>query len=258
MKTSTRAQILKLIEKKGKIGPGDLRLAMNISAQAIHRHLRALTDAGLVEPKGSSPYTQYALAGVPDFDAVAEWVNARVLTESPKSMVCESREVLAARLPRLKSFVNMGLPENVLPMAISTAGEIGNNSFDHNLGQWRDVPGCWFESQVTGKFLWISIADRGQGVLRSLSRVHPEFTDDQTALEAAFERIISGRSPEQRGNGLKFVKNSLSNTPGGGLACISGAGRVHYGEQGDKCLSLLEKYFTRVNGTITFMVWRLQ
>src|SRR5258706_14251960 len=41
-------------------------------------------------------------------------------------------------------------------------------------------------------------------------------------------------SPEKRGNGLKFVKKSLSTTSGGGLACISGIGRVSYGDDGEK------------------------
>ncbi len=258
MKTQTRAHILKMIEKSGKVRPFELRKSLNISAQVIHRHLRTLIDQGLIEIKGSAPFTQYALAGVPDLEAVSAWVSARTAPKSPESWVCETRETFAARLPHLKSFVKNGLPENLLPLVISTAGEIGNNSFDHNLGQWRDVPGCWFESQVTGRHLWICIADRGQGIFQSLVKVHPHLADEQAALNAAFETIISGRAPERRGNGLKFVKKSLSMTPGGGLACISGSGRVFYGEQGERCIALLGKNFIKVKGTVTLMVWQLQ
>jgi len=257
MKTQTRSQILKLIEKNGKVRPSELRKALKISSQAIHRHLRSLTENGIIEAKGSAPFTEYALAGVPDLEAVSHWMNAPTLTKSPEMWVCETRETLTARLPHLKSFVSNGLPENLLPLVISTAGEIGNNSFDHNLGQWRDVPGCWFESQVTGQNLWICIADRGQGIFQSLVKVHPSLADEQSALNAAFERIISGRAPEKRGNGLKYVKKILSTTPGGGLACISGTGRVDYGEQGEKCIALLGKHLTPVKGTITLLVWRL-
>lgn len=229
MKTETRSQILKIIEKKRSVRPSELRQSLKISAQAIHRHLRTLAEQGLVEAKGSAPFTRYVLAGVLNLEAVAGWLNARTLTESPQEWVCETRETLTARLPRLKSFVGEGLPRNLLPLVISTAGEIGNNSFDHNLGQWRDVPGCWFEPQVTGLNLWICIADRGQGVFQSLIK----------------------------GNELKFVKNALSTTPGSGLACISGTGRVHYGDEGEKCISILDKYFTKVKGTITGMIWKL-
>jgi hypothetical protein len=258
MKTQTRAQILKIIEKNGKVRPSELCVSLKISPQAIHRHLRSLSEQGIVEAKGSAPFTQYALAGVPDFDAAFDWVHARTLDSNPQDHVSETRDNFTARLPRLKSHLKNGLPVNLLPLVISTSGEIGNNSFDHNLGQWRDVPGCWFEAQVSGRFLWICVGDRGQGVFQSLSRVHPSLTNDQSALEAAFEKIISGRSPEQRGNGLKFVRNSLSGAPGRGIACLSGKGKVHYGELGDQCAAILDKYFTTVKGTVTLMVWRLQ
>ena len=51
-----------------------------------------------------------------------------------------------------------------------------------------------------GQELWVCIGDRGQGVRQSLSYVLP-LPDDQTALETAFEKTISGRAPESRGNG---------------------------------------------------------
>jgi hypothetical protein len=94
-----------------------------------------------------------------------------------------------------------------LRLAISVAGEIGNNTFDHNLGQWRDVHVFWFECQVTGGRLWMVLADRGQGIFQSLAGVHPGITDEEEALKAAFEKVISGRGPEQRGNGIKFVRS---------------------------------------------------
>jgi hypothetical protein len=258
MKTQTRVQILKIIGKNGKIRPFELQKFLNISAQAIHRHLRTLTGQGLIEVKRSGSFTHYSLAGVPDLEMVSQWMNARTAPQSPDASVCETQDIFTGRLPHLKSLVRNGLPENILPLVISTTGEIGNNSFDHNLGQWRDVRGCWFESQVTGRRLWICIADRGQGVYQSLVKVHPEIPDDQAALKAAFETIISGRSPERRGNGLKFVRNNLSITPGGGIACLSGSGRVFYGEQGERCMTLLDKNFTTVKGTLTLMVWGLE
>jgi len=257
MKTDTREKILNIIDKNGKVRPFDLRAALNISAQALHRHLRSLTEQGLIEARGSAPFTQYVLAGIPDLDAISSWIMAPIQTKSPPEHVCETREIFSARLPRLKSYLTNGLPENLLPSVISTAGEIGNNSFDHNLGQWRDVPGCWFESQVTGRTLWICIADRGQGIFGSLVKMHPHLVDDQSALKAAFETVISGRAPEQRGNGLKFVRNTIFSTSAGGLACVSGTGRIHFGEQGEKGAAILNKIFTNVAGTITLMLWRL-
>jgi hypothetical protein len=53
------------------------------------------------------------------------------------------------------------------------------------------------------------LADRGQGVLATLEKVKPELSDDQEALKTAFLERISGRAPENRGNGLKFVKENV-------------------------------------------------
>ena len=258
MKTNTRVQILEVIEKSGKIRPFDLRKSLDLSAQAIHRHLKILSEEGLIEAKGSAPFTEYALAGIPDLDAMTQWLKASANPQGPTSLICETREAFVARLSHLKLFVRDGLPVDLLPLVIATVGEIGNNSFDHNLGQWRDVPGCWFESQATGRHLWVCVADRGQGLYQSLIKVHPQLGDEQAVLHAAFETIITGRSPEQRGNGLKFVTGNLSLTPGSGVACMSGSARVLYGEEGKKCAALLEKSFTDVKGTITLMTWRLQ
>jgi sensor histidine kinase regulating citrate/malate metabolism len=151
----------------------------------------------------------------------------------------------------------MGLPEHDLPLVISIVGEVGNNSFDHNLGQWRDDPGCWLEWQVTGEWLWICIADRGQGVFRSLSQVDPTLQDDQTALLAAFEKNISGRAPEKRGNGLKFVRNIITGSGKRGLACRSGAASVVYGELGEPCRKGLSRFSSQSSGTATLIAWGL-
>jgi len=57
------------------------------------------------------------------------------------------------------------------------------------------------------------LADRGLGVLKTLKRIRPKLNDDQEALRVAFTEIVSGRSPESRGNGLKFVRNLIENNP---------------------------------------------
>jgi|SRR3989344_2643947 len=89
------------------------------------------------------------------------------------------------------------------PLIVGIVGEIGNNSFDHNLGNWPDISGVYFSFDVNkGQ---IAIADRGQGVFRTLKRVKPSIKNDEEALLTAFTEKISGRAPESRGNGLKLV-----------------------------------------------------
>ena len=94
---------------------------------------------------------------------------------------------------------------------MAVAGEIGNNSFDHNLGNWPDIPGIFFAYDIHKRS--IVLADRGLGILTTLKRVKPELNNDEKALEVAFTEILSGRAPENRGNGLKFVRKIVAENP---------------------------------------------
>jgi len=96
-------------------------------------------------------------------------------------------------------------------LIVAIAGEIGNNSFDHNLGNWPDVPGIFFGYDINKKE--IVLADRGQGILKTLQRIRPGLNNNKDALNTAFTEVISGRSPEDRGNGLKFVRKVVLENP---------------------------------------------
>ena len=52
-----------------------------------------------------------------------------------------------------------------------------------------------------------------RGFLKTLKRVLPGLKDDEEALHAAFTLYVSGRAPENRGNGLKFVKDVVVANP---------------------------------------------
>ena len=125
-----------------------------------------------------------------------------VTTQLDSNNICESRDIFNARLDNLYQF-----SKNALLAAV--CGEIGNNSFDHNLGNWHDIVGVYLDYDSINKT--IVIADRGQGIRKTLSRVLPDLASDNEALDIAFKKTISGRSPEQRGNGLKFVSKSILN-----------------------------------------------
>lgn len=254
MRTKTREKIVAFIQEKGGARPIELVQSLKISPQAIHRHLRRLRADGLLEVRDHGPRIRYFIAGNPQLEKVRQWHGSpNRPSENPGELICETRDVFAARLSRLGSWAK----EEYLPLLISVIGEVGNNCFDHNLGHWRDIPGCWYEIQATGGKLWICVADRGQGVFRSLSRVDPEIKDDQAALLAAFERTISGRAPENRGNGLKFVRNIITRNDNRGLACRSGSGLLSYGALGPECRSELARFPPTPGGTITLMLWRL-
>src|SRR3989344_8795022 len=118
---------------------------------------------------------------------------------------CQTRDVFQARLGSMIQVLEKEeLLKETYALLGAIAGEIGNNSFDHNMGSWRDVPGVYFSYDTKQRF--IVLADRGQGLLATLKRVAPELETENQAIEMAFTKVISGRAPERRGNGLKFVE----------------------------------------------------
>lgn len=76
------------------------------------------------------------------------------------------------------------------------------------MGSWPDVRGILFGYDIDRR--QIILADRGQGILKTLKRVKSDLANDRDALFVAFTEKISGRAPESRGNGLKHVKKLIT------------------------------------------------
>ena len=113
----------------------------------------------------------------------------------------KTRDVFTARV---QSYVLE--TEKYLEAAI--IGEIGNNSFDHNFAFISNYPRGVY-CNVSYMQNYIVLADYGKGVKESLLPVAPFLRSDVEAVETAFTKRISGRFPEQRGNGLKFVSQTI-------------------------------------------------
>lgn len=130
----------------------------------------------------------------------------------PERFYCSNSAIFQAKLAKLQGAL-LREPQfsGLVSLIVAVAGEIGNNSFDHNLGKWPDIPGIFFGYDINKRL--IVLADRGLGVLETLSRVRPELKNHVDALRVAFTEIISGRDPERRGNGLKFVREVIKENP---------------------------------------------
>ena len=187
-----------------------------------------------------------------------QWYTASKV--SPQEPVCPTRDIFQARLDSLyRSLLAAGQAEHATALLIAVVGEIGNNCFDHNLGTWNDVPGCRFTSCLEQDTHWIIIADRGQGILASLRRVAPQLASHQEALETAFQKQLSGRAPEQRGNGLKFVRQVINGHAGCGVCCVSGDGIFSFGELADQLTADVADHHRNAPapGTLTLIGWRM-
>ncbi|OFZ78722.1 MAG: hypothetical protein A2583_08230 [Bdellovibrionales bacterium RIFOXYD1_FULL_53_11] len=168
-----------------------------------------------------------------------------------------TRDVFQARLERtFRDVLKSGMSGAEAALLVSVTGEIGNNAFDHNIGQWQDQSGCWFEMNKAKNGVEIIIADRGRGFLESLKRVQTDLTTDQAAIEIAFEKIISGRSPEKRGNGLKYVRAIINGHAGRGVVACCGKGLLKLG--GHAGLAGAEKELEKISGkgVLAMIFWK--
>lgn len=144
------------------------------------------------------------------FGLAKAWIINNIGVEPRSDFYCSTSSMFQARLSRLESELGkIRKLKKIFPLISAITGEIGNNSFDHNLGNWPDIPGIFFAYNLNKRE--IVLADRGQGILTTLKKVKPKLNNHQDALSVAFTEIISGRAPESRGNGLKFVRDVVVN-----------------------------------------------
>lgn len=141
-----------------------------------------------------------------------EWVTDKNGEQPPANVYCATRDVSDGRLSQLYQMALQNkYSDEQAALITALAGELASNCFDHNLGAWSDIPGCWLEfSEKPEGVFQIIVADRGQGLLSSLQRVKSELGSHKQAIITALTEEISGRAPERRGRGLKFVTSSLN------------------------------------------------
>lgn len=184
---------------------------LNVSIQTLRRwDMSGLLKSTRFNPNGYRYYkfSDIQLIANNIFSLAEDWILKPAAVEPDDQFFCIDNYTFQARLNRLESMM-IKIPEleKSFSLISSIVGEIGNNSFDHNLGSWPDTRGIFFAYDLNKR--QIVLADRGQGILTTLQRVCPSLKNDSEALLTAFTEKISGRAPENRGNGLKYVKKVL-------------------------------------------------
>jgi len=179
------------------------------------------------------------------------WIESEIAPELKSSQYCYTQDIFRARLDTMASEIEQSLTDKKLvPLIVAITGEIGNNSFDHNFGNWPNVPGVFFSYNTYKKE--IVLADRGLGIKETLLRVRPDLKDDLMALKIAFTEHISARAPEQRGNGLKFVNNVATKNQIG-LLLYSGLAVADIAKK--KGFLRISKSSKEIKGTLTKIIY---
>lgn len=215
------------MNNNGRVRIGEAAKILGVSIDT----LRDWEKAGKLKPQ-RSPGGQrlYLLAGLKHFALDLEklgwaWAKSAVPPELPSEYYCERPDRFTSRVTRMGIELQRtsGVTEDLASLLTLVAGEIGDNSFAHNVGNWPDVPGIFYAYDLSKRI--IVLADRGRGVKATLRQVRPNLQSDTEALKVAFTEIVSGRNPEKRGNGLKVVRR-VAETQNIGLILRSGLGMV--------------------------------
>ena len=209
----------RFIQKKALLSIREAAELLGISIDTLRRwDKQGLFPSVRIKPTGNRYYRRQALESfvrkkiMTIFHAAESWASNPIGEEPDSDFYCSNSGVFKARIDRMEILLmrTRGL-EELYSIINSTAGEIGNNSFDHNLVNWPDIPGVFFGYDLEQRY--IILADRGQGILTTLKRVRPELQTHSEALRLAFTETITGRAPERRGNGLKYVRNNITKYP---------------------------------------------
>ena len=202
------------MDQKELISIGEAADILEVSPDTLRRWDKA---GKLTPTRSESGYRMYSRSQIEiymnDLFLLAdEWASLNEASDVPNKFYCQNSAAFQTKVIGMQEILAKidGL-ENLFPLIGAVVGEIGNNSFDHNLGNWPDIPGIFFGYDTQKRI--IVLADRGRGILATLKRVRPTLTTHQEALRVAFTEIISGRAPEERGNGLKFVREVITKHP---------------------------------------------
>lgn len=221
---------------------GETAKKLGVSQQTLRRwDTQGLFSSVRVKPTGHRYYRRQAIEefmrkkSMKLFDSAQSWASNPIGTEPKGDFYCQNSGIFQARIGTMEALLmRMHGLEQLYSIITSTTGEIGNNSFDHNLVNWPDVPGIFFGFDLDQRY--IVLADRGQGILKTLKRVRPELKTHTEALYLAFTETITGRAPERRGNGLKYVRNNITKYP---LTLLFRTGDSELSlKQGDRDLTL--------------------
>lgn len=169
---------------------------------------------------------------------ISDIENASIQNDT--DLFSKTRDVFQARVDTYTSRTNKYLESAVI-------GKIGNNTFDHNLDyDSNHQRGAYFSYTDDGNS--VVLADFGEGVRKTISRVK-SVENDLEALQLVFNESISSRSLEKRGNGLKFVSESVISQnwtlyfqSGTAICFIDRNGKMFYNSDIDiiGCLAVLD------------------
>ena len=113
--------------------------------------------------KSAGGHRYYSLLDLELFEQDIFALATKWLIETPKEpdtkCYCPASTEFKGRLSKLQtSLESVEDINDYYPLIVAIVGEIGNNSFDHNLGNWPDISGIFFSFDINKR--QIALADK--------------------------------------------------------------------------------------------------
>lgn len=152
--------IIRNIEKKDSVSSGQLASILNISRQAIHRHLSALVREGRILRQGSSRRTTCYILNTPS--AVRKlWKGARRFQKRVRARGLEEDRLLKDVEGQPGLFD--GLSAEARTNFDYTFTEIVNNAIEHSRTTFIQI-----DVAISGKLGSFTVADAGVGIFKNI------------------------------------------------------------------------------------------
>jgi len=191
-----------------KIRIGEAAKILGISPQTLRNWEKA---GKLLSERSEGKQRYYSREALNKFALDIEklglvWATSAIPPGLPSEYYCERSDRFTSRLSKMGDILlqTERVSQDLASLITLVVGEIGDNSFAHNIGNWPDTTGIFYAYDFTKRI--IVLADRGRGIKATLQQIRPSIATDTEALTVAFTEIVSGRNPEKRGNGLKVVR----------------------------------------------------
>jgi DNA-binding transcriptional ArsR family regulator len=191
----TRETILRFIGDHGEVTGHDLALAVGISRQAIHRHLKSLIEDGKVIKGGSTRAASYRLADRPIPSRAQRTFRKRYALEGAEEHVIF--EELAVPLNLRKE-----VKQNVYDVFQYAFTEMMNNAIEHSASKYSDV-----QASIEPYSCTFRIRDYGKGIFFSIFKKF-DLSDENEAVLELMKGKRTTMAEKHSGEGIFFTSRS--------------------------------------------------
>jgi Mn-dependent DtxR family transcriptional regulator len=192
----SKQEIVRYIKKKGRVKGHDLSARLNISRQAVHKHLRQLIQAGKISKTGITRGAYYSLT------------EDQRRRHKPKSL---RRSYVLQGLEEDQVWLEIDTELNLKRALSSTAHEIARYAFTemmNNAIEHSQSKKCQMESGFDAYHFWFRLRDYGIGLFYSISS-KLKLRDENEALFQLLKGKTTTMKERHSGEGIYFTSKAV-------------------------------------------------